>query len=105
MGQKSVPESGAAQPEVPPLSLTHPPELALGDTAAVAVDGSASAKRLEAEPAAVPEGPQRAAALQASSSEQQRERALEAQGQPHPDLGHLLFVPTYKGYLLCSAAA
>jgi hypothetical protein len=110
MGQSSVPESGAAQPEVPPLSLPQPPELALGDTPAVAVDGSASAERLEAEPAAGPEGPQRsiawtvgpppAAAPQASSSEQQRERALEAQGQPHPDLGHLLFVPTYKGYLL-----
>ncbi len=110
MGQSSVPESGAAQPEVPPLSPTQPPELALGDTPAVAVDSSASAKRLEAEPAAVPEGPQRsvawtagpppAAAPQASPSEQQRECGLEAQGQPHPDLGHLLFVPTYTGYLL-----
>jgi hypothetical protein len=110
MGQSSVPESSAAQPEVPPLSLTHPPELALGDTPAVAVDSSASAKRLEAEPDAVPEVPQRsvastagpppAAAPQASSSEHQRERALKAQGQPHPDLGHLLFVPTYQGYLL-----
>src|SRR6266540_5787135 len=29
MGQSSVPESGAAQPEVPPLSPTQPPELAL----------------------------------------------------------------------------
>ena len=111
MGRTSVPESAAAQPEVPPLSLTQPPELALGDTPAVAVDSSASAERLEAEPAAVPEGPQRsvewtappppAAAPQASSSEQQRrERGLEAQRQPHPDLGHLLFVPAYQGYLL-----
>ena len=32
--------------------------------------------------------------------EQRRERGLEAQKQPHPDLGHLLFVPTYQGYLL-----
>jgi hypothetical protein len=108
---RSTPESGAAQPEVPPLSLTQPPELALGDTPAVAVDSGASAERLEAEPAAVPEEPQRSVAWtagppptvapQASSSEQQRrERGLDAQRQPHPDLGHLLFVPTYHGYLL-----
>lgn len=110
MGRGSVPESGATQPEAPPLSLTQPPELALGDTPTVAVDSRASAKRLEAEPAAVPEEPQRSvawtaalppvAAGQASTSEQQHVRGLEAQGQPGPDLGHLLFVPTYQGYLL-----
>jgi hypothetical protein len=111
LGQTSVPESDAAQPEVPPLSLTQPPELVQEDTPAVAVDSGAAAERLEAEPAAVPEESRRsvawtagappAAAPQASSSEQQRrERGLEAQRQSHPDLGHLLFVPTYQGYLL-----
>jgi hypothetical protein len=38
--------------------------------------------------------PPPAAAAQASWSKQRRE------GQPRPDLGHLLFVPTYQGYLL-----
>jgi len=60
MGQSSVPESGATPPEAPPLSPT-PPELAVGDTPAVAVDSSASAERPEAEPA-VSEGPQRSVA-------------------------------------------
>ena len=111
MGQASVPESDAVQPEVPPLSLTQPPELVQEDTPAVAVDSGAEAERLEVEPGAAPEESRRsvpwtagappAAAPQASSSEEQRrERGLEAQRQPHPDLGHLLFVPTYQGYLL-----
>ncbi len=112
LGQTGVPESGATQPEVPPLSLTEPPELVPGDTAAVAADGSAPAKTLEAEPAALPAGPERsvawtagappAEAPEASLSEQWREGGLEARRQPHPDpdLGHLLFVPTYQGYLL-----
>src|SRR6266566_4836240 len=109
MGRDSVQESGGTPPEAPPLSPTEPPELSLGDTQAAAVDKSASAKRVEAEPA-VSEGPERsvawtagppsAAAAQASWSEQRREGSPEAQGQPRPDLGHLLFVPTYQGYLL-----
>ncbi len=109
MGRDSVAVSGGTPPEAPPLSPTQPPELSLGDTSPAAVDKSASAKRVEAEPA-VPEGPQRsvawtagppsAATPQASWSEQRREGSPEAQGQPRPDLGHLLFVPTYQGYLL-----
>jgi hypothetical protein len=109
MGRSSVPESGATPPEAPPLSPTQPPELAVGDTPAAAVDSTASAKRVEAEPA-VSEGPERsvawtagpppAPAPQASWSEQRREGSPEAEGQPRPDLGHLLFVPTYQGYLL-----
>ena len=109
MGRDSVAVSGGTPPEAPPLSPTQPPELSLGDTPPAAVDRSASAKRVEAEPA-VPEGPQRsvawtagppsAATPQASWSEQRREGSPEAQGQPRPDLGHLLFVPTYQGYLL-----
>ena len=73
MGRSSVPESGATAPEAPPLSPTQRPE------------GTA---------------PPPAAAAQASRSKQRREGSPEAQGQPHPDLGHLLFVPTYQGYLL-----
>jgi hypothetical protein len=109
IGESSVLESDA-ELEAPPLSPTQPPELAPGDTPAVAVDSRDSAKRLEAEPAAAPEEPQRSvarsaalppvAAGQSGSSDQQRARSLEAQGQPGPDLGHLLFVPTYQGYLL-----
>jgi hypothetical protein len=109
MGRSGVPESGATPPEAPPLSPAQPPELAVGDTPAVAVDSTASAKGVEAEPA-VSEGPERsvawtagprpAAAPQASWSEQRREGSPEAEGQPRPDLGHLLFVPTYQGYLL-----
>ena len=105
MGRDSVQESGGTPPEAPPLSPTEPPELSLGDTQAAAVDKSASAKRVEAEPA-VSEGPERsvawtagpppAAAPQASWSEQRREGSPEAQGQPRPDLGHLLFVPTWR---------
>ncbi len=73
-GRSSVPESDATQPEPPPLSLTQPPELA-------------------------PAGPPPAAAPQASLPEQQREGGLD-QEQQRPDLGHLLFLPTYQGYLL-----
>jgi len=87
-GESSVPESDA-EPEAPPLSLTQPPELAPGDAPAVAVGSRASAKRLEAEPTAVPEEPQPSVVWH-----------LESQGQPGADLGHLLFVPTYQGYLL-----
>jgi hypothetical protein len=103
MGRSNVPDSEATPPEVPPLSPTQPPQRAIGDTPAAAVDSTTSAKRVEAEPA-VSEGPERsvaltaapppAAAAQASWSKQRRE------GQPRPDLGHLLFVPTYQGYLL-----
>ena len=78
MGRSNVPDSGAAPPEVPPLSPTQPPEHAVGDTPAVAVDSTASA----------------------SWSQERREGSPEAQGQPRPDLGHLLFVPTHQGYLL-----
>jgi hypothetical protein len=109
MGRSNVPDSEATPPEVPPLSPTQPPESGVGDTPAVAVDSTASAKRVEAEPA-VSEGPERsvpwtaapppAEAAQASWSKQRREGSPEAQGQPPPDLGHLLFVPTYQGYLL-----
>ena len=82
---------------------------AVGDTPAVAVDSTASAKRVEAEPA-VSEAPERsdawtaapspAAAAQASWSKQRPEGSPEGEGQARPDLGHLLFVPTYQGYLL-----
>jgi hypothetical protein len=72
MGRSSVPESGATAPEAPPLSPTQPPE------------GAA---------------PPPAAAAQASRSKQ-RQGSPEAQGQPRPDFEHLLFVPTYQGYLL-----
>ena len=110
IGRDSVPQSEATPPEAPPLSPTQPPALAREDTRAAAVDSSASATRLEAEPATGPEAPQRSvawtaesppgSAAQTSSSEQQRESGLERQEQPGPDLGHLLFVPTYRGYLL-----
>jgi hypothetical protein len=103
MGRSNVTDSEAAPPEVPPLSPTQPPERAVGDTPAVAVDNPASAKRVEAEPP-VSERPERsvawtaapapAAAVQASWSKERRE------GQPRPGIGHLLFVPTYQGYLL-----
>jgi hypothetical protein len=109
MGRSNAPDSEATPPEVPPLSPSEPPERAVGDTPAVAVDRTASATRVEAEPA-VSEGSERsvawtpapppAAAAQASWSEQRREGSPEAQRQPRPDLGHLLFVPTYQGYLL-----
>jgi hypothetical protein len=109
MGRSNVPDSEATPPEVPPLSPSEPPERAVGDTPAVAVDSTASAKRVEAEPA-VSEGSERSAAwtaapppaeaTQASWSKQRREDSPEAQRQPRPDLGHLLFVPTYQGYLL-----
>jgi hypothetical protein len=108
MGRSNVPDSEATPPEVPPLSPSQPPERAVGDTPAVAVDSTA-AKRVEAEPA-VSERPERsvawtaapppAAAAQASWSEQRREDSPEAQGKPRPGLGHLIFVPTYQGYLL-----
>jgi len=110
MGRSSVPDSGATPPKAPPLSPTQPPERAVGDTPAVAVDSTASAKRVEAEPTVFEEpersvawpaaAPPPAAAAQASWSKQRREGSPEAQGQPRPDLGHLLFVPTYQGYLL-----
>jgi hypothetical protein len=73
MDRSNVQDSGATPPEVPPLSPTQPPERAVGDTPAVAVDSTAS---------------------------QRREDSPQAQGQPRPDLGHLLFVPTPQGYLL-----
>ena len=78
MGRSNAPDSEATPPAVPPLSPTQPPERAVGDTPAVAVDSTASA----------------------SWSQERREGSPEAQGQPRPDLGHLLFVPTYQGYLL-----
>ena len=49
MRGSSVPESGATPPKAPPLSPTQPPERAVGDTPAVAVDSTASAKRVEAD--------------------------------------------------------
>jgi hypothetical protein len=109
IGRDSVPQSEATPPEAPPLSPNQPSELALGDTPPAAVEGGASAKRLEAEPAAVPDGPQRSVAWTAesppgsaaqTSSSERRVDGLEANRQPDPDLGHLLFVPTYHGYLL-----
>jgi hypothetical protein len=109
MGRSSAPESGATPPKAPPLSPTQPPGRAVGDTSAVAAGSTASAKRVEAEPTVSEEpersvawtsGPPPAAAAQASSSKQRREGSPEAQGQPRPDPGHLLFVPTYQGYLL-----
>ena len=109
LGRSDTPDSEATPPEVPPLSPTQPPERPVGDTPSVAVDSTASAKRPEAEPA-VSEPPERsvaytaapppAAAAQVSWSKQRSEGGSEAQGQPRPDLGHLLFVPTYQGYLL-----
>jgi hypothetical protein len=95
MGQTSVPESDAAQPEVPPLSPTQPPELVQEDTPAVAVDSGAEAERLEAEPGAVPEESRRSVRgrrahrqrqpRRRGSSEQQRRDVVfeEAQRQPH----------------------
>ena len=78
MGQTSVPESDAAQPEVPPLSLTQPPERAKETPQRLPLTAGAEAKRLEAEPGAVPEESRRsvpwtagappAAAPQANSS-------------------------------------
>ncbi len=93
MGQSSVPDSGANEPDAPPLSMTQPSQP--GDTPAVSVDGQAREMGFEAEPATPT-----ATAPQASSSEQRRDRGLEEQGRPQPDLGHLLFVPTSQGYLL-----
>jgi hypothetical protein len=109
MDRSNAPDSEAKPPEMPPLSPTQPPARAVGDTPAAAVDSTASAKGVEAE-ASVSEGPERsdawtaapppAEAAQASWSKQRPEVSAEAQGQPGPDLGHLLFVPTYQGYLL-----
>ena len=107
MGRSSVPDSEATPPEVPPLSPTQPPERGVGGTPAVAADSTASAKRVAAEPTGS-EAPERSVAwtaapptaAQVSWSKQRREGSPEAQGQPRPDLGHLLFVPTYQGYLL-----
>jgi hypothetical protein len=106
----SVPESASGPPEAPPVSLTPPPQHALEDTPRVAANRTASAKPVETEPAALPEEPQRsddwaatappAEALQAISPERQGEGTLETRRQPPPELGHLLFVPTYQGYLL-----
>ena len=70
MGRSSVPESAATEPNAPPLSVTQPSEHQLVEIAP------------------------------ASPLEEQREHGLEAQEQPQPDLGHLLFVPTCQGYLL-----
>ncbi len=110
VGRSNVPGSEATQPDAPPVSLAQPPDLGPGDTAAADVERRASAERLEAEPAAAAEGPQRsvawrgrpppAAVPHARLAEQQREGGLEPQGQAGPDLGYLLFVPTYQGYLL-----
>jgi hypothetical protein len=105
-----VPGSEATQPAAPPVSLAQPPDLRPGDTAGADEERRAFAETLEAEPAAAAEGPQQsvawrgrpppAAVPQARLSEQQREGGLEPQGQARPDLGYLLFVPTYRGYLL-----
>lgn len=106
----SVPESASGPPEAPPVSLAPPPEHALEDTPWIAASRTASAKPVETEPAALPEEPHRsddkaatappAEALQAISPERQGEGTLETRRQPPPELGHLLFVPTYEGYLL-----
>lgn len=106
----SLAESASGPPEAPPVSLTPPPEQTFEDTPQAAVNRTVPANPLETEPALLPEEPQRpvewsamarpAEDLQAISPERQGEGTSETRGQPAPELGHLLFVPTDQGYLL-----
>jgi hypothetical protein len=57
----------------------------------MAADSTVFGKPVETEPVA---------SLQAMPPKRQGEGDLEAERQPHPQLEHLLFVPTYQGYLL-----
>jgi hypothetical protein len=91
VGPGSGPEPDATPPEAPPLSSAQPPEHALEETSAVAADSTVFRKPIETEPVAT---------LQAMPPKRQSEGDLEAERQPPPQLEHLLFVPTYQGYLL-----
>jgi hypothetical protein len=81
MGRDSAPESSATPPEAPPLSPppTQPSAFVLGNTP----------------PAATPEEPRPSAVHETPS-----DLLGVEEGQPSPELGHLLFVPTSQGYLL-----